>query len=166
MSTDESGTGQEIFDASSCLYLFIDKDARWFQNGAEIVHPEIYALFNKNLEPDGEGGYRIRIGREICSVHVEDAPFVVREVFADEQDRLCIALNDGTTEVFDPKVFRIGAENIPYCDVKDGRFHARFSRQAYYSLAKHIKGNENDTGFVFELNGEQFPVKYSEKPTE
>ncbi len=148
---------EDVLDVTPYLRLFIDKDGRWYQNGAEIVHPQIYALFNQALEKTPEGSYRIRVGREVCRVEVEDAPFVVKGILEDKQDGLAIRLNDGTTEPFDPEPFRIGKENIPYTEVRNRSFKARFSRPAYYQLARHI--TEQDGKFYLDIRGERTLIK-------
>ncbi|MBI4962685.1 MAG: DUF1285 domain-containing protein [Desulfomonile tiedjei] len=159
MEENPNNNATEVFDASPYLKLFIDKEGRWFQNGAEIVHPEIYRLFNQALEKSPDGGYLVRMGQEICSVEVEDAPFVVKRMIEDDHDRLLLELNDGTQEPFDPKTFWIGEQNIPYCRVKNGGFHARFSRPAYYQLARHIVTDEDEKEFFLLLDGERVPIK-------
>lgn len=126
------------FDVSPYLKLFIDKDGRWFQNGKEIIHTGIYRMFNDLLEKTPDGEYQIRKGQEICRVEVEDAPFLVTRLDQEQNSDLYMSLNDGSRELFDPDHFWIGATNIPYCSVKKGVFHARFSRAAYYQLAKFI----------------------------
>jgi len=156
MKSDNSG---EVFDASPYLKLVIDKDGRWFQNGAEIIHPEIYRLFNQLLEKAPGGGYLVRMGQEICKVEVEDAPFVVRRLIEDDHDQFLLELNDGTQERFDPKSFWIGGQNIPYSRVKNGVFHARFSRPAYYQLARYIVTDENEKEFFLLLDGKRVPIK-------
>ncbi len=123
---------QILFDASPYLRLYIDKDGRWFQNGLEIIHKEIYLQFNQVLEKTADGGYRVRMGKEICRVEVEDAPFVVRRIIENEKGQVMLELNDETKEIFNPYKFWIGKNNIPYSHVKEGAFHARFSRPAYY----------------------------------
>jgi hypothetical protein len=146
-----------VFDASPYLKLFIDKDGRWFQNGAEITHPEVYRQFNGMLERDCIGGYRVRMGPEICAVEVEDAPFVVQRVWEDELGAVQMELNDGSHEAFDPKVFWIGDDNVPYSYVKQENFHARFSRPAYYQIARYIvQGGE--TEFFFMIRGTRTPI--------
>lgn len=156
MKSDNSGG---VFDASPYLKLVIDKEGRWFQNGAEIIHPEIYRLFNQLLEKAPDGGYLVRMGQEICKVEVEDAPFVVRRLIEDDHDKFLLELNDGTREPFDPKRFWIGGQNIPYSRVKSGVFHARFSRPAYYQLARYIVTDENEKEFFLLLDGKRVPIK-------
>jgi uncharacterized protein len=149
---------ESCFDASPYLKLFIDKDGRWFQNGAEIIHQKIYRQFCEMLEKVPDGGYQVRLGREICAVEVEDAPFVVLTVFEEPDGSLTIEMNDGVREAFDPAFFWIGAENVPYCKIRGGNFHARFSRPAYYQVARYIVP-DNNREFHLIIKGKRFPVK-------
>ncbi|MCA1959576.1 MAG: DUF1285 domain-containing protein [Desulfomonile sp.] len=154
----DSTDGQEqTFDVTPYLRLVIDKEGHWFQNGAEIIHREVYLAFCRALEKTAEGEYRIRIGQEVCRVEVEDAPFVVRSILDDENGRLYMLLNDETIEAFHPDKFWIGPDNIPYAKVKECRFHARLSRPAYYELAKHLTVDDDDNAF-FVANGLQVPI--------
>jgi uncharacterized protein len=155
-STDENG---DIFDVSPYLKLVIDKDGRWFQNGAEIIHPEIYRMFAGMLEKTADGNYIVRFGGEICRVEVEDAPFVIQSVDDAADGRIIILLNDGSREPLDPDHFWIGKENVPYCKVKEGAFHARFSRPAYYQLARHIVAGDDKNAFFLLIDGKRTEIK-------
>lgn len=148
-----------FFDATPYLRLFIDKEGKWYQNGAEIIHAGVLSQFFEALEKDKSGGYRIRIGREVCSVEVEDAPFIVLGVVKQEDGDLRLELNDGEHETFDPDRFWINNQNIPYSMVKNGEFPARFSRPAYYELAKCVVFDEEKQTFFINLNGELKPIK-------
>ncbi len=157
--TDFSKNGSGVLtDVSPYLKLIIDKDGRWFQNGAEIIHPEVYRYFNELLETTPDGTYRIRTAQETCCVEVEDAPFVVQRVLDDPGDLLRIQLNDGSVEVLKPQFLWIGASNVPYTLVKNERFHARFSRPAYYMLAAYIVSDEREENFYLEINGDRTPI--------
>jgi len=158
-STDGNG---QIFDVSPYLKLKIDKDGRWFQNGAEIIHPEIYRLFTGKLEKTADGGYLVRFGRETCRVEVEDAPFVVRRVDELGDGGIVIQLNDNSQEPLDPERFWIGSGNVPYCRVKEGVFHARFSRPAYYQLARHIVPGDDEKAFFLLIDGKRTEIKRQE----
>ncbi len=160
-STNEDPT--ILYDATPSLKLVIDKDGRWFQNGAEIIHREIYKQFNQMLEKTSEGAYRVRMGREVCGVEVQDAPFVVQRVLEADDGRVVIELNDGTSEDFHPERFWIGPENVPYTYVKELSFHARFSRPAYYQLARYII-SENDVDFQLLIKGVSTPIRRRDKP--
>ena len=156
--SDSQPDDVRVFDATPYLKLVIDKEGRWFQNGAEIIHRQVYLQFNKCLERTDDGGYRVRLGQEICGVEVEDAPFVVRRVLEDGDSGLVIELNDDTREPFQPERFWIGPDNVPYCKVKSEVFHARFSRPAYYTLAENIVQGNDEKQFFFEFGGERTPV--------
>jgi uncharacterized protein len=158
--TETSDKGAEVlFDATPFLRLVIDKDGRWFQNGAEIIHQAIYREFCSLLEETSDGGYRIRLGREVCRVEVEDAPFVVLQVTEEGEGKLCIRLNDGSVEPFVADNFWIGKENVPYTHIKAGKFHARFSRPAYYQLAPYIVSDESEKEFFLLLDGKRLPIR-------
>jgi uncharacterized protein len=161
MKDSENGIKPAIFDASPYLRLFIDKDGKWFQNGTEIIHKEIYLQFNSMLERTPDAGYRVRLGQEVCRVEVEDAPFVVLSVVEDGNGGFVLSLNDGTSENLDPEWFWIGAENVPYSYVKEGVFHARFSRPAYYQLAHHIV-TDDEREFFLLIRGERIPITRDE----
>lgn len=158
MATNANDSNETIHDASPFLKLFIDKDGRWFQNGAEITHPAIYRQFNEMLETKPDGGYRVRMGKEICDVAVEDAPFVVTRLIEVHHGELTIELNDGSQEPLNPTSLWIGAENVPYVRVKNGAFHARFSRPAYYQLAKFIVTDEQESEYFLLLDGQRIPI--------
>ncbi len=159
MTQSREGSGEEVFDVTPYLKLFIDKEGRWFQNGAEIIHRRIYLHFNQCLEKTPDGAYQIRWGREICRVQVEDAPFVVERLLDGGPNGLRISLNDGTDEPFDPDFFWIGEENVPYITVKRGSFHARFSRPAYHELAKYIDSDAKEETFYIVIQGKRSPIK-------
>lgn len=161
MTTSQESTAESVFDATPYLKLFIDKDGRWFQNDKEIIHSGIYKLFASSLEKAPDGGYQVRMGQQICRVEVEDAPFVVKSVNDNNQGSLSIVLNDGSEEPLDPRSFWIGADNVPYCRVKGGAFHARFSRPAYYRLVGHIVPGESEDEFFFRLGDERIPIRNS-----
>jgi uncharacterized protein len=152
MDASPSKTSDGYFDATPYLRLVIDKEGRWFQNGAEIIHPGIYRQFCQMLEKSADGDYRVRMGREVCRVEVQDAPFVVRSV-SEQEEQLFVHLNDESVEPLDPEHFWIGDEHVPYVTVKDGKFHARFSRPAYYGLARHIECDEQEQEFYLTIGG-------------
>jgi uncharacterized protein len=160
---DPSRNGQKnMRDVTPYLKLVIDKEGRWFQNGAEIIHPEIYKHFNELLEKTADGGYQIRSGNEFCGVEVEDAPFVVQAVSEVEEGKIYMRLNDGSDEPLKPEWFWIGRDNVPYCLIKNGSFHARFSRPAYYALARHIVADEEGQNFVLHIDGRRTAISDSQ----
>ena len=134
----------------------IDKEGNWFFNGAPIIHQKILDLFNASIEHDGQGGYCLHIGAEISPSVVDDTPFVVTHIDLETGDDgksfFTIRLRDGAREQLCLETFYLGADNIPYCTVKQGRFPARFLRAPYYDLARHIEQDGEDR-FCIILNG-------------
>lgn len=133
----------------------IDKDGTWYHRGAEMIHRPFIRLFYENLTQDEEGRYIIAWRGERCYLEVEDTPFVVRTVFhrreAGGQERIILCLTDDSEEALAPGTLFVGRENVLYCRVRTGTFRARFSRPAYYELARHIV--EKDLGYALALNG-------------
>ncbi len=151
------------FDVTPYLRLFIDKDGKWYQNGVEIIHPGVLRQFMEALETDSDNHYRIRIGREVCSVEVEDTPFVVTGVSEDKDGNVLLLLNDGTLEIFNPETLRINDSNIPYSMVHNGKFPVRFSRPAYYQFAERLDFDDSEQAFFISLNGKKIRIKSPEK---
>ncbi len=162
MDDSSRNNDEKLVDVTPYLKLVIDKDGRWFQNGSEIIHPEIYKYFNGLLEKATDSEYRIRMNNEICRVEVEDAPFVVQAVHEVEKATICIRLNDGSEEPFRPELFWIGKDNVPYCHVKNGSFHARFSRPAYYALAPYIVADADERNFFLHIDGQRTLINNSQ----
>lgn len=120
--------------------LRIDRDGAWFHEAEEVTHEGMLAGLRSNLCQDAEGHY-LQIGPVRVPVEVEDAPFVVLRVER-AGDRLTLTLNDLTREALAPDTLRFGADRVPYCQVKDGRFEARWSRAATYQLLQHVQYDE------------------------
>lgn len=111
--------------------LRIDRSGDWYDNDVEITHPGILANLRGNLRRDADGYFiqtRVRI-----PVEVEDVPWVVVRL-EPRGDGLRGVLNDGSVSTIDPATLRIGAADVPYCTVHDGRFDARLSRAATFQL--------------------------------
>ena len=141
--------------------IWIDKEGRWFFHGEEITHRKTYLLYNRNLTRDESGRIIVRIGREICPVEVEDAPFVVKTLVrsTSEQGELKsieLILNDESREPLLPETLRIGADHIPYCRVRGGIFEARFSRGAYQLLVPFIQHDEREKRFFISIEGKEY----------
>jgi hypothetical protein len=139
----------------------IDKEGRWFYQGEEITHRKTYLLYCRSLTRDESGGIILRIGGEECPVEVEDTPFVVTTVEIvsagpGAEEAIWLTLNDETREKLIPETLRIGPDNIPYCQVRNGLFEARFSRNAYQILAPHIQLDEKENRFFLPLNRKKY----------
>ena len=141
--------------------IWIDKEGRWFFQGEEITHRKTYLLYNRNLTRDESGRVILRVGKEICPVEVEDAPFVVKSLVLStseqgELESIELILNDESREQLIPGTLRIGAGHIPYCRVRDGMFEARFSRGAYQLLVPFIQHDEKRSRFSLIIDGKEY----------
>lgn len=125
----------------------IDKEGTWFYNDLPIVNRAIYLFFNQHITVDDDGTYSLKIGNETCRLIVEDTPYVVVDVWLEEeagpgQNTFQIRLNDETQEQLNLETLIIREDNSPCCRVKNEQFPARFLRPAYYRLAEHVVQDE------------------------
>lgn len=142
--------------------IYIDKDGRWYYEGAEIIRREIVLHFYRHMELDSRGRVIINWKGQRCYVDVEDTPFVVQRTAhvvneKGRQPRYDIYLNDGTREELAPESLRIGKDNVLYCRVKNGRFPARFSRPAYYQICEFIQ--EQEGAFFLPFKGKKHEIR-------
>jgi hypothetical protein len=144
------------------LAIRVDRDGKWYFNGAEIIRKEILSLFYESLHLDEEG-YYLEIKGERARLDVEDTVFLVKEaeLVKDSEEAFVIWLNDGSQERLDLSTFRIGEGNVPYCLVKEGRFPARFMRLSYYQVARHAQHDEDTNEYFILLNERKYPLQGS-----
>jgi hypothetical protein len=141
----------------------IDKEGTWYYRGAHMFRKEFLCVFFENLKIDENGKYLIELGEERCYLDVEDTAFVVLSVYKTQNndkgiDCFYVHLTDDTVERLDLSTLQIGCNNVPYCQVKNGKFKARFSRKSYYQLAEHIEQSEDGKNYLIRLNGENFYI--------
>jgi hypothetical protein len=118
----------------------IDRDGIWSYQSIDIVHEETRKYLSDHLVRDLDGSYYVQIRGKRCCVEVEDVPFIVDRIerLESPNGRFLVILNDGTTDAVPLETITIQANHIFYCQVKEGRFPARFSRRACYQLADYI----------------------------
>jgi len=138
----------------------VEKDGKWYFQGAEIIRKEILSLFYESLHLD-EDGYYLEIDGERARLEVEDTVFLVQgaELVKDSEEAFWIRLNDGSQERLDLNTFRIAEGNVPYCLVKEGRFPARFLRLPFYQVAQHAQHAEDTDEYFILLNGRKYPLQ-------
>jgi uncharacterized protein len=138
--------------------LRVDRDGAWYDDDVEITHPGIVANLRGNLRRDAEGYFiqtRVRI-----PVTVDDVPWVVTRVER-RGDALVGLLNDGTEAAIDPARLRIGADDVPYCPVKDDAFEARLSRAAAFQLLAFGEYDERTGRGALRLGGREYELRRS-----
>jgi len=126
-----------FYTVPECRIRF-GRDGSWYANDERITNVRIANLFSRHLRRQPDGSYALRIGNEIAPVIVEDTPFVIIGVGDLDGDRIPIELNDGTTELLDPRTLSVGESDVLYCRVKGDSERARFLRPAYYQLARYF----------------------------
>jgi hypothetical protein len=139
--------------------LTFGRDGRWYADDEPVVHDRLARLFSRYLRRKPGGGYEIWIDeRYHADVDIEDTPYVVISVSAEDEERFIIDLNDGSAELLDPGGLYTGADNVLYCRVKGGEERARFLRPAYYQLADWIEESESG-GFRLRCGEHVYPIE-------
>jgi hypothetical protein len=115
------------------------RDGRWYADQEPISNPRISALFSRHVTRGDDGAYWLVIGDERARVEVEDTPFVVARVDGEPASGFRVGLNDDSSEALDADSLRIGEDDVLYCNVKEGRYPARFLRSAQAELLTHAR---------------------------
>jgi hypothetical protein len=135
--------------------LRIDREGDWYDEGVQVTHPGILANLRSNLRKDADGFFiqtRVRI-----PVRVDDVAWVVSRIER-RGEALHAIVNDGTEERIDPATVRLGADDVPYCTVKEGAFEARFSRAATFQLLALADYDEASGRGALRLGGREYPL--------
>jgi uncharacterized protein len=150
--------------------LRLDREGRWWHEDEQVIHAGLAAALNRWLDRIEDGRYVVRLDAErYAYVEVEDAPYQVLTV---ELERTAsgegsrgaamagvsvhLQLSDGEEEELDYGSLRVGEAHALYCRVKEGRFAARFSRQAYYLIGELLE--EGPDGFALRAAGQLWPI--------
>jgi hypothetical protein len=124
-------------------HIRIDKEGRWYYQGAPIINRKIYLYLNQCLTKDSSGRLILLMDGEQCSLEVEDTPFVVREAglsaLPGRKPVFFVKLNDETEEELKVDTLKVGKDDVLYCRVKEGQHEARFLRASYYQLAEFLQ---------------------------
>jgi hypothetical protein len=130
----------------------IDREGVWRHEGQEVTHPGVLQNLYANLRVEA-GAHYLQVGPARIPVEVADVPFVVIrvEIRRDTPESLWLHLSDGSEERLDPVALWLGPNGAPYCQVKDGRFQARFSMAAWLQLADRVEGEPGSDRAVLVL---------------
>jgi uncharacterized protein len=161
MSEQERQLSPEEIDRFRQLGLRLDREGRWWHEGQPVQHRGLALALSRWLDRLPDGRFIVRLDAErFAYVEVEDAPFVVTTVLLDrgaDGVHVTAQLNDDSAEELDYDTLRVGADNALYCEVKQRRFSARFSRAAYYLLGELIE--EADGSFSLRAAGGLWPLR-------
>ena len=151
---------QAGFWAVSSGKISFRRDGRWYSDDEPINNARIAKLFSRCLKQVDDGRWQIAMADERAFVTIDDTPWVVTSVTGDRATGFTIRLNDDSEEPLDAATLTVGAANVLYTRVKDGRYRARFLRPAYYQLAPAIA--ERDGRFLLEAGGHQHEIRPAE----
>ena len=154
------GMAQAGFWAVSSGTISFRRDGRWYSDDEPINNARIAKLFSRCLKQVDDGRWQIAMADERAFVTIDDTPWVVTSVTGDRATGFTIRLNDDSEEPLDAATLTVGAANVLYTRVKDGRYRARFLRPAYYQLAPAIA--ERDGRFLLEAGGRQHEIRPAE----
>jgi uncharacterized protein len=145
--------------------LRLDREGRWLHDGEPIEHPRIVEALHRWIDRDEAGRWVLRAGSECCGFEVDDTAYFVRRVRLEDGPagrRCLLELSDGTQEALAPGSLRQGEENVLYCDVKGGRFAARFDRDPYWRLGQQVEFDGEVP--VLALEGRRWPIRRGAGP--
>lgn len=127
----------------------ITKHGVWLSDGEEITHQETLKAYKTHIGRDDEG-YFIEIGRDFKRIEVEDTAFFVEQIFMAPQSAE-IRLSDGSLEKLKLSTLEHSPERL-ICQVKEGKFPARFLVQPYHELLLHCE--ETRDGYRLKIGDE------------
>jgi hypothetical protein len=108
-----------------------------------------------DFEPDGK---LVAVCQgERCEFECVDVPYIVRDV-EDTNDEIVLVFQGGYKEALNPGTLFVGEKDVLYCKVRENRFIARFSRNAYFRFMKEL--DLDDTGrYGVRLGGVFWPIR-------
>lgn len=145
------------FTAIQSGRITFGRDGRWYCDDEVIPNKAICRLYAKAMTIGDDGVARLQLGEDKAQVTIEDTPWVIVQVEGDATHGFHVLLNDETLEPLDPATLRIGADNVLYCRVKEGKHEARFLRPAYYELMRHTEPGPNET-LVLPMRGRRIAL--------
>jgi uncharacterized protein len=157
---EDEAARQQLIERLRQSGLRLDREGRWWHQDELVAHAGLAAALNRWLDQLEDGRYVVRLDAErYAYVEVEDAPYQILTVGIERTEsgpRVHLQLSDGDEEELDYGSLRVGEAHALYCRVKDGRFAARFSRQAYYLLGELLE--EGPDGFALRAAGQLWPI--------
>lgn len=137
---------------SGDMNLVIKKDGSWWHEGGKFTRESLVLLFSSILKREGDEYYLVS-PVEKWRIQVEDTPLQI--ISASEVDGgVMLVTSERRSIPLDAehllKFSQVDGVSIPYIHIRDG-LDARFSRNAYYSLA--ALANEFDDELILDSFG-------------
>jgi len=158
----------ELLERFRRIGLRLDREGRFWHQGEPVLHAGVAAALHRMIDRLEDGRYVVRMDAErYAYLEVEDAPFQVRSVSVErgpEGALLFLTLSDGSGEGLRYGSLRVGAEDALYCEVREGRFEARFGRSASRALGELIEAELDESGadterFCLRAAGRLWPIR-------
>lgn len=138
-----------------------DASGRWWNGDDPISHPNLVEAFNAWIDRADDGRYCLRNDINWAYIALEGPPIFVR-MAAISGDHLRLQLSDGREETLETHSLRVGPEQALYCDVREGRLVARFTREASMALADILR--EDESGLYLDLGGQRVRPREVDDP--
>ena len=138
--------------------IVLDAEGRFWHDGVLVTHPGMVRAFASWVarHPD-DGRYILTNGYDWTYFRVEDTPhFVTRIDFGAEPPML--ELLDGTREPFVPESIEVRPDGVLTVPVKEGKFRARFTREALLALEPRLDSAPDGT-ICLQLDGRRWPLR-------
>lgn len=140
--------------------IVLDGEGYFSQDGEPFEHQKLAEAFHRwiSRHPD-DGRYILTNGLDWSYFTVQDAPYFVRSVRA-EEGGVTMLLSDGSETPLEPAHLRIAESGALYSKVKEGvrggPYEAKFTRHAQTALAPFLE--EHDGKPALRLAGALHPL--------
>lgn len=125
--------------------LELDEEGRFFHQGEPFLNENVARLFHRSLKRTAGGTWLIEIPPFSYPLRVADTAYVVRSIEFRGEAPPRLTLSDETSEPLDPTSLRYVEGRGLYCQVKQGKEPARFTRAAYFAASEHIDESADGT---------------------
>lgn len=150
------GLTPEMIEKFRSIGLRLDRNGRFWHEGAEVTHPRLRQALLRWLDVRDDGKDLVRLDdKRYAYVDVEDAH--LRAVSARwDGDRVRLVLDDGADEELAYDSLSTGSDDALYARVRGGRLRARVTTPAYQVIAQRIE--EVPGGFALRAAGALHPI--------
>ena len=125
--------------------IVLDAAGRFFHDGEPVQHAGMHRAFASwvTTHPD-DGRFILENGYDWCYFTVEDAPCFITAL-REDGGALVVDLFDGSSEALALDTLRIDQDGALRAKVKDGRFEARFRRDAQLMVEPFLTETDDGT---------------------
>jgi hypothetical protein len=139
-------------------HYWIDAEGHLWHEGAELDDPDLLKFFMEKMEKREDGSFHLLCQGEECSLRAEDVPYVVQNIEM-RPHQIDLIFPGEYREALDPTTLRVGEDNVLYCDIRQGKFKARFNRKSYMELARQVRFDGASNSFYITLNRRNYPIQ-------